>query len=201
MCETWRSGTDDHATGCMGIKKTGYLHASISWCLNQMAALNLEAAHSSPNMISRRRKKCYGQRVRGNPHVSDIYASIKNMSCLYTHTPSASSSSSRRERERKEKKEKKSIYFVHTSSGDGCPETTSFSHLPGGVSHGCQLHVEYVEHTHSLLQRFLFRRRTPHSKCQLHQSLRSLGVQLEAPKRCSLEAINQNHREPSHGGG
>lgn len=75
--------------------------------------------------------------------------------------------------------------FVHTSSGDGCPETTSFSHLPGGVSHGCQLHVE---HTHSLLHCFLFRRRTPHSKCQLHQSLRSLGVQLEPPKRCSLEA-------------
>jgi hypothetical protein len=58
-----------------------------------------------------------------------------------------------------------------------------------------------VEHTHSLLHRFLFRRRTPHSKCQLHQSLRSLGVQLEPPKRCSLEAINQNHREQSHGGG
>ena len=116
MCETWRSGTDDHATGCMGIKKkTGYLHASISWCLNQMAALNLEAAHSSPNMISRRRKKCYGQRVRGNPHVSDIYASIKNMSCLYTHTPSASSSSSsssRREREREKRKKRKKKYIL-----------------------------------------------------------------------------------------
>ena len=64
-----------------------------------MAALNLEAANSSPNMISRRRKKCYGQRVRGNPHGSDIYASIKNMSCLYTHTPSSSSSIRERERE------------------------------------------------------------------------------------------------------
>ena len=84
-----------------------------------MAALNLEAAHSSPNMISRRRKKCYGQRVRGNPHVSDIYASIKNMSCLYTHTPSASSSSSsssssRREREREKKKKKKKVYTLCT---------------------------------------------------------------------------------------
>ena len=64
-----------------------------------MAALNLEAANSSPNMISRRRKKCYGQRVWGNPHGSDIYASIKNMSCLYTHTPSSSSSIRERERE------------------------------------------------------------------------------------------------------
>ena len=104
--------------------------------------------------------------------------------------PSSSSTSSRMERGR-------SIYFVHTSSGDGCPlKELHFPSTPVVFPMGASYRSTWNTPT-AFLHRFCFNagHHTPCANCT--RVWESESSWKPPPKRCSLEAMKQNHmRKP-----